>query len=387
MIWPALRAVVFGLFCMTALPAFSENLRFAAFNAELTRRNPGLLVGDLMKGGDPQVERVVEIIQRVQPDVLLLSGMDYDAQGIALGLLLDSLKIGRGDVAGIDYSFWFIAPVNTGVPSGLDLDGDGRLARANDAWGFGFFEGQEGMAILSRYPVALVESRTFQNYRWVDLPGAVLPVWPDGTPWPDARVQATMRLSTVSHWDIVVKAPEGPVHLLAANPTPPVFDGPEDANGRRNHDEIEFWVQYLDGAEFGDDQGRTAGLGEGAVVVLGDFNADPLDGDGMHDGIAALLGHDRLTDPMPKRPAGGSLVQDGVNVGQMGDPMLDTADWEDVEGQPGNMRVDFVLPSSDFRIEDAGVFWPAPDDPLHRLVESSEEFGGRHRLVWVDVSR
>ena len=35
------------------------------------------------------------------------------------------------------------------------------------------------------------------------------------------------------------------VHVLASHPTPPTFDGAEDRNGRRNHDEIRFWADYV----------------------------------------------------------------------------------------------------------------------------------------------
>ena len=377
------------MFWFLAFVAQAENFRVAVFNAELTRRDPGLLVRDLMKGNDPQIGQVVEIIQTVRPDVLLLSGVDYDFQELAIGLLRDALNVGLHQASGIAFPYWFAAPVNTGVPSGLDLDGDGRMATADDAWGFGYFPGQEGMVVLSRFPIDRVATRTFQTFRWQDLPDAVLPVWYDGTPWPSAAVQASLRLSTASHWDVVIITPVGPIHLLAAHPTPPVFDGPEDANGKRNHDEIAFWTQYLKGVEFKDDQGRVAALASGPILVMGDFNADPLDGDGLHDGIGELLRSDRLQDPKPKS-AGGSFaaaVQLGANVGQISDPALDTADWPDEAGKPGNMRVDFVLPSIDFDVEGAGIFWPTPNDPSSRLIAPLDERGARHRLVWVDVSR
>ncbi len=389
MVRSAGRAVFAIVFSLTAFAVQAENLRIAAFNAELTRRNPGLLVRDLMKGKDPQVEQVVEIIQTIRPDVLLVSGVDYDIQELAIGLLREALAVGLHAAAGIEFPYWYVAPVNTGVPSGLDLNGDGRPAAADDAWGFGYFPGQEGMVVLSRFPIDRLATRTFQTFRWQDLPDADLPVWYDGTPWPSAAVQMSMRLSSASHWDVVVSAPGGDIHLLAAHPTPPVFDGLEDANGKRNHDEIAFWTQYLNGAEFKDDQGRAAAMASGSFVVMGDFNADPLDGDGMHDGIGALLGSDRLRDPEAKS-AGGSLAaaaQLGANVGQIGDPAMDTADWPDESGKPGNMRVDLVLPSIDFAVEGAGVFWPTPDDPLSRLIAPVNERGARHRLVWVDVSR
>ena len=35
------------------------------------------------------------------------------------------------------------------------------------------------------------------------------------------------------------------MHLLVAHPTPPTFDGAEDRNGTRNHDEIRFWADYV----------------------------------------------------------------------------------------------------------------------------------------------
>lgn len=389
MIIPAFRAVCAGSLWLLASAAEAENLRIAAFNAELSRRNPGLLVRDLMKGRDPQIEQVVEIIQTVRPDILLLTGVDYDVQELALGLLRETLKLGRGEVAGIDYPYWFAAPVNIGIPSELDLDGDGRVGSANDAWGFGYFSGQQGMVVLSRYPIDHIETRTFQTFRWMDLPDADLPVWYDGTQWPSAAVQPAMRLSTASHWDVLVEAPGGPIHLLAAHPTPPVFDGEEDANGKRNQDEIAFWTQYLAGAEFGDDQGRVAGLADTAFVVLGDFNADPVDGDGKHEAIEALLAFGGLEDAKPasRGAVAASVAQAGVNLGQLGDPSLDTADWPDEGDKPGNIRVDFVLPSVDFDVIDSGVFWPTPDDALFRLIAPIEEHGARHRLVWLDVHR
>ena len=47
--------------------------------------------------------------------------------------------------------------------------------------------------------------------------------------------------------------------LLVAHPTPPVFDGPEDRNGRRNFDEIPLLGDYVTGRSgyiYDDDGGR-----------------------------------------------------------------------------------------------------------------------------------
>ena len=235
---------------------------------------------------------------------------------------------------GLDYPHRFAAEPNTGVPSGFDLDGDGRTMGRGDALGFGRFPGQYGMAILSRFPLG--PARTFRTLPWAALPGAEPPRNPDGTPyWPD-EVWRALPLSSKSHWDVTVALPDGrALHLLASHPTPPVFDGPEDRNGLRNAAEIGFWADYLDGTAFADDSGSAAPLApEAVVVVLGDMNLDPEDGDGRREAIRRLLDHPRLQDPRPASAGGpaAAAAQGGANAGQRGDPALDTADWQDDRG-------------------------------------------------------
>ena len=48
---------------------------------------------------------------------------------------------------------------------------------------------------------------------------------------------------------------------------------------------------------------------------------------------------------------------------------------------PGNLRVDYVLPSATLAVSGAGVFWPAPGDPAAGVAATAS----RHRLVWVDI--
>ncbi len=273
--------------------------------------------------------------------------------------------------------------MNAGVPSGHDFDGDTMLMGPDDALGYGRFPGDGGMAVLSRLPLDAEAARTFNGLLWSDLPDALLPVHPDGAPWPDAAARGAMRLSSRSHWDVPVILPDGGrLHLLASNPTPPLFDGAEGRNRRRNHDEIAFWSRYLDGTAFPDDQGRTAPAPDGPLVLLGDLNADPNDGAGLRDGVAGLLAHPRLRDTLPESvgAAEAARSQKGANADQSGDPALDTADWRD-DG-PGNLRVDYVLPSTDLEIAASGVFWPAPGMPLAAEVMA----GPPHRLVWIDIT-
>ena len=66
-------------------------------------------------------------------------------------------------------------------------------------------------------------------------------------------------------------------------------------------------------------------------------------------------------------------------------PGLPTADW--AEDGPGNLRVSYVLPSANWQVVDAGVFWPAPDDSAAGLLGDDGLLAGVHHLVWVDIAR
>jgi hypothetical protein len=102
------------------------------------------------------------------------------------------------------------------------------------------------MLVLSKYPIDGAQVRTFQLLRWSAMPGALRPVDPaSGAFFHDDSVWSQLRLSSKSHWDVPVRTPGGVVHFLVSHPTPPVFDGPEDRNGNRNHDEIRLWSEYI----------------------------------------------------------------------------------------------------------------------------------------------
>lgn len=295
-----------------------------------------------------------------------MTGFDHDLEGHALAAF--ALRL---EAAGAPYPHRFAYAPNSGVATSLDLDGDGGTGGPDDAQGFGAFAGQGGMALLSRHPVEAAESRDFSQFLWHDLPGALL----DGHVPPQGALPL-QRLSSVGHWDIALRLPgRGVIRLWAWHATPPVFDGPEDRNGRRNHDEAAFWLRYL--------EGRLPWRPDpGPFVLLGDANLDPVDGDGRPGALLDLLRHPRVIDPAP-RSAGGvaAAARDGgVNARHRGDPALDTADWPDGPGGPGNLRVDYVLMSSDWRVVDTGVWWPADGAPADTAAAAS-----RHRLVWVDA--
>jgi len=342
-----IAAWAIALGAATAGQAVAETLRIATFNTGLSRDGPGLLLRDIARGEDAQVAATVAVIAATSPDVILLQGIDYDAGSAALDALAIELE-----QAGGTYPHRLALRPNTGTATGVDIDGDGRSWRARDAQGFGWFSGQGGMALLSRYPLGPV--RDFSRFLWADLPDSgatsVLP--------PEA-VQV-LRLATVAAWDVAVEVPGGPLHLLALHAGPPVFDGPEDRNGWRNADELRFWQLYLDGW-----------MPEGPVftaerfALIGTLNVDPERGEGRQDALRALLDHPRLQDVVPRRPGGG----------------VETADWP--EPVPGDLRVDYILPAASLRVVGAGVLWPEGDEGTLPL--SVVEAASDHRLVWVDL--
>jgi len=385
-----------------------RSVRFATFNASLNRFNAGDLATELSAQGSDQPDVIAEIIQRTRPDVLLINEFDYDDADVALdGFHENYLMVSHGTAARIDYPYRFTAASNTGIQSGFDLDKDGFIGGPGDAYGFGFFPGQFGMAVYSMYPIDVDDIRTFQFFLWKNMPGALLPMNPDGTSFYTEEELDIFRLSSKSHWDVPIEVGRKTVHFLVSHPTPPVFDGPEDRNGTRNHDEIRFWADYVSPGKsvyIKDDNDVFGGLKPGSMfVIAGDQNSDPLDGDSIPGSAQQLLDHPLVNTKVTPSSAGGleqAALQDARNDFHVGDPAFDTADFADsfggtppdFNGAPGNLRADYVLPRKNLRITDAGVFWPLEGDPLFPLVGVFNDPipfgfpGSDHRLVWVDVS-
>ena len=335
------------------LPAAADTLRIATYNVEMNRAGPGLLLRDLQKGEDPAIAAAVQVTVALNADVLVLTGFDYDLDLVALNAFADRLAN-----AGLSYPYRFARLPNTGLQTGLDLDGDGKLGGPGDAQGWGRFSGEGGMAVLSQLPIRENEVRDFSDFLWRDLPGALLF---DGM---TDEAQAVQRLSTTGHWDVPVDLPNGKtLHLLAWYATPPVFDGAEDRNGRRNHDEAAFWVALLNGA-------LPMPPPVAPFVVIGDGNLDPVDGDGLPDAILEVISHPMLQKPSPR---GRFFPRNVDNSG-------DTADFSAKNG-PGRLQVDYVLPSRDLTVVGAGVLWPKEGDPLAAVLATAS----RHRPVWVEI--
>jgi endonuclease/exonuclease/phosphatase family metal-dependent hydrolase len=364
-------------------------LRIATYNTSLNDDRAGGLIARL-EAGDANARKVAAVIQRVRPDIVLLNEFDFDPQHRAADLFqqryLGVAQAGGGEP--LAYPYRYLAPVNTGVPSGFDLDrngrvgGDGRDA-GNDAWGFGLHPGQYGMLVLSRYPIDSADVRTFQHLRWKDLPHARAPRDPaTGAPWYAPDAWARFPLSSKSHWDVPVRTPLGRIHVLAAHPTPPVFDGRENRNGLRNFDEIRLWAEYLtpgDKPWLCDDRGRCGGLAaDASFVILGDHNADPVDGDGEPGAIGQLVNHPRVNGGVAPTSDGGPQRAKQYGFPRKGDIATHTGDFGP---QAGTLRLDYVLPSRDLPVRGGGIFWPATGRPGSELLDASD-----HHLVWLDIA-
>ena len=207
------RTFLTGLaFAVLAGEASADLVRFATFNASMSRGAEGELAKALQNANDPQIAKVAGIIRAVDPDVILINEFDHDAgrDRTFVGNYLDD-----------GYPFSFIAPSNTGLATDLDLDGDGvagsepgTIELAKDSHGFGTFEGQYGMVVLSKHEIALEDVRTFRTFLWKDMPGARLPARPDGSPFHSDEVLEILRLSSKSHWDVPVRVGEAIVQRI-----------------------------------------------------------------------------------------------------------------------------------------------------------------------------
>jgi len=329
---------------------------------------------DITKGEDPQVKATLDLIVRAMPDVLVLTAFDFDYDQIALSAFVQNLA-----ASGLEYPYFHAIAGNSGVFTGLDLDGNGRRGEPRDAQGYGEFAGQGALAVLSRYPILTDQIRDFSTMLWRDLPDAQFPMQ-GGKPYPSAKVAAVQRLSSTAHAVVPIELPDGTkLQLLMFRAGTPAFDNTVGRNRARNSDEVLFWVRYLDGQ-------LALSPPASNFVVIGDANLDPADGLGNREAIQTLISHPKLQDPRPRSNAGqiAAEMQGGVNQSHRGDPGLDTADWRDENG-PGNLRVDYVLPSRDMTVAGSGVLWPTPQGRPVDPAGNEPRISSRHGLVWVDV--
>lgn len=367
----------------------AEQVRVATFNIKELSWEKVSQIDQQGHGTHPQLKAAAEVMQRVRPDVVLINETDYtgpvDIDGpvpadrdLPRAFLEKYLAISQNGELPLSFDYSFYRPTNTGVPSGVDLNGNGRKDEPGDAYGYGKYPGEYGMLLLSRFPLRDADARTFRKLLWKDIPGSLLPDGTNGKPafYSPAAVNI-FRLSSKSHWDVAAEIHGRQIHLLCSHPTPPVFDGPEDANGRRNFDEIRFWRDYLTAGSAADwirdDKNMRGGLpNDASFIILGDLNSDPGRSDPV-DGeraIVQVLSHARVFDPKPGSVGAGAAPDRNSDVEQR---TFRTAKFG---------RVDYVLPSRDLAIAGSGVYWPDKSEEGSATAEKASD----HRLVWIDIT-
>ncbi|MGF1726141.1 endonuclease/exonuclease/phosphatase family protein [Photobacterium nomapromontoriensis] len=348
--------------------------------------NAGDIRAQLTSSESPRFSNIAAIIQHVQPDILMLCEFDHPGEGGDDGGLerfcQDYLERSQHGHPPIAYPYHYCPPSNTGLAIGHDLDGDGIVTLPNDAQGFGEHHGHFGFVVLSRFPIKTQDARSWQTLLWRDLPHNLMPAGY----YSEAAVEV-LRLSSKNHLVLPIEVAGQTLNLICCHPTPPVFDGEEKRNARRNHDELALVKAILDdNHQLLDDNGQLGGLApHSQFVVLGDLNADMADGDGMKEGIRDLLLHPRVHRATaagrltPKSRGGRFLRPWQVRRGR-------PSEWTHLSG----LRLDYVLPSSNIEVRQTGVFWPDKTDPLRGLITDARgrersQAGSDHRLVWVDL--
>jgi len=371
--------------------AKSNDLKVATYNTSLFRNSNGALVSDLSGVTHGQAADMARVIQRNNPDVILVNEFDYDADGLAAKRFRENyLEVGQSGENPVVYPYAFVAPSNTGIPSGFDLDNNGQVITnpasggyGEDSFGFGTHPGQYAFMVLSKFPIDTANIRTFQKFLWKDMPGALLPDDPDfpsAGDWYSAAELNAYRLSSKNHADVPVLVNGTAVHILASHPTPPVFDDPAsgqpwkpgvDHNGRRNSDEIRFWADYVNPASsaYIYDDTETPATASGGLsadtrfVIAGDQNADQNEGDSTPPAILSVINSPLVNGAFV--PAGGS-----------------GPDPDDTAAFSGGVRVDYTLPSSfGLTVNFGNVFWPPPGDPISAAVGSTD-----HHMVFVNLT-
>lgn len=389
-LFPFLCLTVFSMNALAKETKTDNEIRIATFNVSMEALNyakrtngkvskvTGGELNKALKSDHQQIKNIAEIIQRVNPDILLLNEFDYSPDGEEVQLFINEyLNKAQHGQSKIHFPYYYQASVNTGVKTPFDLNKDNKIESPADTYGFGHFPGHFGMVLLSKYPINESQIRTFQTFKWKDMPDALQPKDPkSGAPWYSDEAWQGFRLSSKSHWDVPVTINNKQIHILASHPTPPVFDGPEDRNGKRNHDEIRFWHDYIssnDNAYIYDDKKQYGGLkANSPFVILGDLNASATEGDAINSSIAALLNHENVQDAVPNSK--------GAKMHSIDNPLAShhTAYWR--------MRADYVLPSKiGFNIINSGVFWPEKDSKEYRLIKDRQA-SSDHRMVWLDLA-
>lgn len=335
-------------------PGAADGLRVMVYDLGTASRGPGIALRDIERG-TARYTAIATMIARHPPDILMLTGIDHDRDGQTLGAFSRLLER-----HGIGLPHRYAGPQNQGMQTGADLDGDGATGGPDDALGYARFPGADGMALLSRFPLDTDAVRSWTRLPWAAVPGGGPPTDAGGGAFFPGQWQARLPLAARGLWLVPVRTPCGRIDVLFGYGPPPIYDGPEDRNGRRAGAHARFWRQLIEGAALPDDAGARAPISGHTFVLGGNFGIDPARGDGDRAAMQALLALSRLHRWTPAGAAGTA-----------------TADY-----RAGPMRTSYLLVSADLAITGGGVDWP-PDGTQAAATASA---ASHHRPVWADIA-
>lgn len=358
-----------------ALARDNGKIRFATINAQLIGEIEGDLIAQLESGEDLRAKKLAATLQTQRPNIVALTGVDFDEQQDAIKLFQEKyLARGQDGAQPIQYRYSYVAPVNAGVDSGSDLNHDGTVGGAEDALGHGDFPGQGGMVLLSQLPIQESKVRTFNKLKWAELPNNRL----SETSFTPLE-RKVMPLLSRSLWDVPVVSGSQTVHVVVTHLSSPRELGVEQAETARHRDQLQFVQDYLgQGGEQGyieDDAGQTGGLEPDAkFVLIGQLNSDPLEGSAQYRQLQELSAPAEFTSEGASSFFRDRRDQDATAV-------LDLRPHR-TDGQ----RLNYVLSKRGAStILDSGVFWPTESSERATLVPEPDASGLSYRLVWADV--
>lgn len=364
----------------TTVEKTTGDIRVATLHAQIRGGSSAEVLEDLDGGMHPQARVLAETVQVNAPDVLVLTGLSYDEQQqIATRVNEEYLSRGQNGQSGIQYPHVYTAPTNSGIESGADLDGDGRIGGPADALGYGRYAGERGMAVFSTYPIAENEVRTFQDFLWQDMPGNSIPEDEFSK-----LEQSVIPLPSTSLWDIPLEVPgeTGHVHVVATDLNSP--PGPTSPDVARSEDQRRMVAEFVSGASWYlyDDEGAYGGLEPGTPFVLAGSLADAQEmqtwPDDQVPALDSLLKGGALQDPAPEAITTEPLPQ-------RRDAAVDPQATHGLAGGDA-VRSSYVLPAAGLDIDSSGVFWPAEGEFGFKLVDPADPDAPVGRLVWLDIA-
>ncbi len=369
-----------------------------------------------------QIRNVAAIIQKNRPDTLVLNEFNNDGTGsdktiisnfqknyLSHGQSLNSIDGGNVQDP-IEYPFFETYATNTGLSSGMDLNNDGKINNnPNDAFGFGYYHGHYAIALLSMHEIDKENTRTFQEFKWKDLPNSQIPKVEEivsstppgmkiGDNWFTDEEWNNIRLSSKNHLDVPIKIKKGDtvetINLLISHPTPPVFEiGGTKVNFLRNKGEVDFWTHYINNEPtLYDDKGNKGGIDgtKNKFIILGDLNSDIFNSAKSKEkfnGINGLLNSNLLNSDV--------ATGNSIAISNGGKLEANSKKHPKPESRTSTfgLRVDYSLPSNNLEVLNTGIYWQADgeegrllfNDPRIGKYGNGKEVSSDHRFVWTTI--